>query len=85
MPLSVGDKQNFETLRRAVLAGDAALLECQSVATGEPMAVICAANRLDDGDAEFVPLATLFAGNPYCAVNPPNADGGFYPQEEEHV
>ena len=55
MPLSVGDKQNFDTLRRAMLAGDAALLECQSVATGSPVAVVCAANRLADDGAEFVP------------------------------
>ena len=85
MPLSVGDKQNFETLRRAMRAGDAALLECQSVATGLPVAVICAANRLAGGGAEFVPLATLFTDNPYRAVNPPNPDGGFHSQEEVHV
>jgi hypothetical protein len=84
MPLSVGDKQNFDTLRRAVLAGDAALLECQSVATGSPVAVICAANRLGGG-AEFVPLAMLFNDNPYRAINPPNPDDGFYSQEEVHV
>lgn len=46
MPLSVGDKQNFDTLRRAMLAGDAALLECQSVANGSPVAVVYAAKRL---------------------------------------
>lgn len=85
MPLSVGDKQNFDTLRRAMLAGDAALLECQSVATGSPVAVICAANRLTGDGAEFVPLAMLFSENPYRAVNPLNPDGGFYSQEEVHV
>ncbi|NLF73210.1 MAG: hypothetical protein GX575_29590 [Candidatus Anammoximicrobium sp.] len=85
MPLSTGDKQNFDTLRRAMLAGDAALLECQSVATGSPVAVVCAANRLAGGSAEFVPLAVLFADNPYRAINPPNPDGGFYTQEEVHV
>ncbi|HPM82569.1 MAG TPA: DUF6117 family protein [Candidatus Anammoximicrobium sp.] len=85
MPLSVGDKQNFDTLRRAMLAGDAALLECQSVATGSPVAVICAANRLTGGGAEFVPLAMLFADNPYRAINPPDPEGGFHTQEEVHV
>jgi hypothetical protein len=84
MPLSVGDKHNFDTLRRAMLAGDAALLACQSVATGSPVAVVCAANRLAEGGAEFVPLAVLFTDNPYRAVNPPNPDGGFYSQEEVH-
>ena len=82
MPLSTGDKQNFDTLRRAVLAGDAALLECQLVATASPVAVICAANRLPDGGAEFLPLAVLFTDNPYQAVNPPHPDGGFYCQED---
>ncbi|GEM_PF-1854169 len=56
MPLSAGDKHNFDSLRRAMLAGDAALLECQQVATGSPVAVICAANRLPGGGADFVPL-----------------------------
>ena len=85
MPLSVGDKQNFDTLRRAMLAGDAALLECQLVTTGSSVAVICAANRLAGDGAEFVPLAMLFSDNPYRAVNPPNPDGGFFTQEEVHV
>ena len=56
MPLAKGHKQNFDTLRRAMLAGDAALMECQLVATGEPVAVICAANRLEDGEIAFVAL-----------------------------
>jgi hypothetical protein len=49
MPLSDGHRQNFDMLRRAMLAGDAALMECQLVASGEPVAVICAANRLPEG------------------------------------
>ncbi|MFH1572851.1 MAG: DUF6117 family protein, partial [Acidobacteriota bacterium] len=43
MPLSSGQRRNFETLQRAFLAEDAALMECQLAATGEPVAVICAA------------------------------------------
>ena len=85
MSLSQGHRQNFDMLRRAILAGDAALMECQLAATGEPVAVICAANRLADDGAEFVPFAMLFSGNPYESVNPPNPDGGFYSQEEVHV
>ena len=85
MVLAVGHRQNFDMLRRAILAGDAALMECQLAATGEPVAVICAANRLAEGGAEFVPFAMLFSGNPYEAINPPNPDGGFYSQEEVHV
>ena len=82
MAIAIGHKQNFETLQEAFSNGDVALLECQLAATGEPIAVICAANRLDDGGVEFVPFATLFNGNPYQAVNPPNPDGGFFCQDE---
>ena len=82
MSLSVGQKRNFNTLRRAFRTGDAALVECHSAASGETTAVICAVNRLPDGQFEFVLVATMFSGNPYEAVNPPNPDGGFYSQEE---
>jgi hypothetical protein len=82
MPLSSTQKNKFNTLRRAVLAGDAALMECPLAATGEAVAVICATNRLADGDVEFVPFAMMFSTNPYTTVNPPNPDGGFYSQEE---
>lgn len=84
MPLSAGYRQNFNTLRRAFRGGDAALMECQLAASGETAAVICAVNRLADGSVEFVPVATMFSGNPYEAVSPPNPNGGFYPQEEVH-
>ena len=50
----------------------------------QEVAVLCAVNRLPDGQFEFVPLATMFSGNPYEAVNPPNPAGGFYSQEEVH-
>jgi hypothetical protein len=84
MSLSVGYKQNFNTLRRAFRTGDAALMESQLATSGETAAVICAVNRLVDGHFEFVPFATMFPGNPYEAVNPPHPDGGFYPQEHNH-
>ena len=80
MSLSIADKQNFETLHRAVLAGDAALLECQLAVTNEVVAVVCAVSRLAEGGAEFVPLAMLFPDNPYAAVNPPHPDGEFQTQ-----
>jgi hypothetical protein len=77
MALAVGHKTNFETLKQAFGAGDVALMECELATTGEVVAVICAANRHPDGDIEFVPFATLFNGNPYEMLNPPNPDGGF--------
>ena len=82
MAILDGHRKNFETLRKAFLAGDIALMECQSASTGEAVAVVCAANRLPDGAVDFVPFATLFNGNPFEEVNPPKADGGFYNQAE---
>ncbi len=82
MALSVGYRTNFDTLRRAFLAGDAALMECQLATTGEAVAVVCAANRQDDGSVEFAPFAMLFPGNPYELLNPPKPEGGFFTQDE---
>ena len=84
MPLAHGHKRNFETLQTAFFAQDAALMECELAATGEPVAVICAANRKPDGTIEFVPFTMLFNDNPYRTVNPPRADDpGFYSQNEQ--
>jgi hypothetical protein len=82
MALATGHKANFETLKRAFDAGDVALMECQLVATGEPVAVICAANRMADGEIEFAPFGMLFNNSPYELLNPPNPDGGFLTQGE---
>jgi hypothetical protein len=82
MALLKGHKRNFETLQQAFVNGDVALMECQSAITGETVAVVCAANQTADGEIEFVPFATLFNGNPYEALNPPNPDGGFFTQVE---
>ena len=82
MALLKGHKRNFKTLQQAFANGDVALMECQSATTGETVAVICAANGTAEDEIEFVPFATLFNGNPYEAVNPPNPDGGYFTQEE---
>ena len=83
MAIPKGHKRNFNTLVKAFRAADVALMECQLAATGETVAVICAANGLPDGGIEFVPFATLFNGNPYAAVNPPRPEGGFETQGKE--
>lgn len=77
-----GYKPNFETLKRAALAGDLALMECQDAKTGKKVATIVAVNRTPDGQFEMAPLAKLFDGNPYEELNPPNPDGGFFSQED---
>ena len=83
MAITKGHKQNFNTLVKAVQAGDVALMECQLASTGEIVAVICAANRQPHGETQFVPFAMLFNGNPYEALNPPKAEGGFETREKE--
>jgi hypothetical protein len=80
MSLSLGSRANFDTLQQAFRNGDAALMECQMAATGEPVAVVCAANRHDDGSVEFAPFAMMFPGNPYKMLNPPRPEGGFHEQ-----
>ena len=82
MAIPKGHKDNFQTLVDAFQNNDVALMECQLSATGEAVAVICAANRMPDGEIEFAPFAMLFNGNPYEMVNPPKVDGGFSSQEE---
>jgi hypothetical protein len=82
MALSPGDRTNFDTLRQAFLNGDAALMECRMAATGEAVAVVCAANRKEDGSVESAPFAVMFPGNPYEMLNPPKPEGGFYRQGE---
>lgn len=84
MAIPKGHKRNFNTLLEAVKAGRVALMECQLAATGETVAVICAANGLPDGGVEFAPFAMLFNDNPYKLVNPPNPEGGFFSQKEIH-
>ena len=71
MALLPGHKLNFETLQQAMLARDAALLDCRRIGSGEQVAAICAVNRQADGSIEFVPLAKLFDGNPYEEILPP--------------
>jgi hypothetical protein len=74
-------KQNFETLKRAFQHEDVALMECELVATGERVAVICAASPVGD-EIEFTPFAMFFNGNPYDMLRPPNPDGGFHQEEK---
>ena len=84
MSIATEHRDNFDTLRKAFIAGEAALLECQLVATGQVVPVVCAVNHLPKREVEFVPLAMLFHDNPYQLVNPPNPDGGFHTQQEVH-
>jgi hypothetical protein len=82
MALAAGHRQNFDTLQRAFGNGDVALMECELAATGEAVAVLCAANRLAGGEIEFAPFGMLFNDNPYTLLNPPKPGGGFATQDK---
>jgi len=68
-----GHKENFETLQRAIKAGQVCLMDCIEKATGEHVAVICAVNNVD-GCFEMVPMVKFFNGNPYDELIPPMAE-----------
>ena len=72
-----GYEVNFESIRRACINGDLALLEAQDKAAGEKAALIVAINRYSGGDSEMVPLARMIDGDPYKQFNPPNPSVGF--------
>jgi len=71
--IAPGYKANFQTLKRAAVNGDLALMECRDAKTDLPVMVVCAVQRLGD-DFQFVPVAKLFSGNPYEEVLPPSRD-----------
>ena len=73
MSLLPGHRSNFDTLQQAALNNDLALMDCRHRDTGEPIAVLCAANRLPRREIDFVPLAMLFNNNPYDFLVPPAA------------
>ena len=81
--LSEVDRANFDTLQRASRCGDVLLMECQHVATGQPVPVLCAVNPATDNTLQLVPFALLLTGNPYEQVSPPRGEGpGFNNQAE---
>lgn len=82
MAIPVGHRANFDTLAKAFANDDVALMECELAATGETVAVLCAANRLETGEVEFAPFAMFFNDNPYEVLNPPKPQGGFATQDE---
>lgn len=71
MAIAEGYKANLETIKRAADNKDLALMECTDAKTGEPVVVLCAVWRNDEGGFNMVPLAKLFDGNPYEELIPP--------------
>jgi hypothetical protein len=74
MALKPGDVSNFETIKRAFKNRDVALMECTDAVTGEYVAVICAVQEEEGDNVAMVPLARMFAGNPYAEVLPPEIE-----------
>jgi hypothetical protein len=73
MTIAKGYQQNLATLARAIISGDAGLMECTDAETDKPVVIICAFQH-DPYTQEVttVPLAKMFDGNPYEQLIPPN-------------
>jgi hypothetical protein len=63
---------NFNTLLRAAVAGDLALVECTDAVTGEPRYVLCGIGH-DDGTYTMTPFGHLAPDNPFEAYVSPQA------------
>ena len=67
--ITKADEASFETLRRAIIGGDACLMVCKDREHGSPVIAICAIKTFsghgDTQEFEFVPVAKMFTGNPY--------------------
>ena len=83
MTLCDDDQRNLDMLAAAFGNRDIALIECQVIATGETVLVICAVNRHPGGRMDLVPFAELFRGDQYERFSPRRSDGdGFVFQAE---
>jgi hypothetical protein len=73
MTIAKGYQKNLSTLARAIINGDAGLMECTDVETGKPVVIICAfEHNPDTEEVTTIPLAKMFDGNPYDQLIPPN-------------
>ena len=70
MSIPMHVQANFDTLCRAALDGNLALMECTDAVTGEPRYVICAVGR-NGTNFVFTPFGHLADGNPFDAYVPP--------------
>lgn len=72
-----GHKQNFDTLKAAMEAGDLALIECKDDRTGKQVAVLCAIGHNEDGSYQMAPLGRLHEIEDLNHLCPPKDGGGF--------
>lgn len=85
MALTDAHKTDFNTLVKAIKAGDVALIEHELAATGERMPVVCTAVEVSCGNVQFFPFAMIFSGNPYKLIRPMRGGGDFHPQQESRT
>lgn len=71
------DRQNFDELCRAFVAGDVALMEVRRVADQTVVAAICAVSYID-GEYGVTPFAVMVEGNPFDLFDPPVPGGGYH-------
>ena len=71
-PLRNSDCENFQTLKRAVKNGDAALLSAIRKSDGKPVALVVAVMQ-EKGEYTVVPLAVMVEDNPFEDFEPPPA------------
>lgn len=69
-------KANIETLQLAFDLGDTALVECQRIADGATVVMLCAVGR-DGNEYAITPFAEMVEGNPFDLYLPPDPNGGF--------
>lgn len=68
-PLKASDKDNFETLRRAMKDGNLALVSSIRKSDRQPVALICAIGW-EDSEYTITPLAVMVEGNPFEDFEP---------------
>ena len=71
--LRKGDKMNFETLQRALMNGDVALVSAIRKADRKPVALVCAMETNEDDTITPMPLAVMIEGNPFDLFQDPTA------------
>lgn len=76
-------ESRFETLRKAIIDGDACLMVCRDRELGSPVIAVCAVNTFsghgDSQELEFVPIAKIFTGNPYAELVTPMEEESGWP------
>jgi hypothetical protein len=71
---------NLDTILRAAVEGNLALVECETtveIPKGATVAVVCAVGW-DGEEYLMTPFAVMLNGDPFAMLNPPDPQGGFH-------